>query len=202
MQSAWRPLLLMILAVCFVQPARADLDGDVRAVLRDALIAKADVGVYIARLDPEDPPAVLFRHNADKRLIPASNMKILTTSAALDHFGAERQYRTLLVQKGPDLVLIGDGDPAFGDAELLRQRKTGWKITTVFENWAEGLKNAGFTSVRNVIVDDSVFDEVFFHPNWDPKQLHFRYCAPVAGMTLNIGCIDFQIQGATPGIFP
>lgn len=199
MQIARRSFLLVLLSACLVLPAQADLDSDVRAALRDKLLEKADVAVHIARLDARNPPTVLFRHNADKRLIPASNMKVLTTAAVLDHFGAERTFRTLLVQKGPDLVLIGDGDPTFGDAELLRQKKSAWKITTVYETWAEGLKTAGITSVRNIIVDDSIFDQTSHHPNWDPKQLHFRYCAPIGGMTLNIGCIDFIVQGSTPG---
>ena len=31
-------------------------------------------------------------------------------------------------------VLVGDGDPTFGDAELLK--KVNWTPTTVFANWA------------------------------------------------------------------
>jgi D-alanyl-D-alanine carboxypeptidase len=64
--------------------------------------------------------------------------------------------------KDGDLFLIGDGDPTMGDAELLK--KVGWDVDTVFIKWAEELKKRGVTSVRNVYVDDSVFDEEFIPP--------------------------------------
>jgi serine-type D-Ala-D-Ala carboxypeptidase/endopeptidase (penicillin-binding protein 4) len=197
MKRAWTYLLLTVVSACLAVPARADLEADLQAVLGDRLLDKVDVAVHIARLDAASPPVSLFRRHGDKRLIPASNMKLLTTAAALDHFGPGHRFRTMLFQRGTDLVLVGDGDPSFGDAELLR--RSGWKITTIYESWAEGLAKAGINAIGNIIVDDSIFDQVFVHPSWDPRQLHFRYCAPVAGMTLNIGCIELLVQGAAPG---
>ncbi len=150
------------------------LEGDIAAVLRDRLLEKATVGIHIARLGSakgED----LYRHSSDVPLMPASNMKVVTTSAALDHFGPEFKLRTLLLSRGADLILIGDGDPTFGDAELLK--KSGWTATTIFDNWAKELKKAGLTKFDNVLVDDSIFDEQFVPSRWDPKQLHNRYCA-------------------------
>src|SRR5688572_15126123 len=70
--------------------ARADLAGDVREVLRDKYLAKAIAGVAIARLgDGPDKLKLVFQHNATTPLIPASNLKLITTAAALDKLGPD-----------------------------------------------------------------------------------------------------------------
>jgi D-alanyl-D-alanine carboxypeptidase/D-alanyl-D-alanine-endopeptidase (penicillin-binding protein 4) len=179
--------------LAFAGQVRADLDGDIRAVLQDKLLEKAKVGIEIVHLAPQPATArVIYKHNVETPLMPASNMKVLTTSAALDELGADFKFKTLLIQHGQDVVLIGDGDPTFGDAEFLK--KLGWNTTTVFERWAQELKKANVTAVRNVLVDDSVFDETFFHPHWDPAQSHNRFSAEIAGMTMNVGCVDFFVN--------
>jgi D-alanyl-D-alanine carboxypeptidase/D-alanyl-D-alanine-endopeptidase (penicillin-binding protein 4) len=72
------------------------------------------IGVEIVRLGrgPEDTP-VLYQHDSAEPLIPASNLKAITTSAALEKLGANFKFRTLLLLHGSDLVLIGDGDPTW-----------------------------------------------------------------------------------------
>ena len=48
--------------------------------------------------------------------------------------------------------------------------------------------------MRNVYVDDSIFDENFMHPNWPSDQQHKRYVAQVGGVNLNANCIDFYLR--------
>src|SRR5439155_22900432 len=210
-------LLLLLLTPCVLAaPARADLADDLKAILRDKYLAKADVGIAIARLDRQaasttaasaattatsaaTAPAeeIIYRFDSDIPLIPASNLKILTTSAFLDRFGSDFKFHTPLLMKEGDLFLIGDGDPTLGDVELLK--KVGWDVDTVFKAWAAELKKRGITSVRNVCVDDSVFDEQFTPANWLPRYLHERYAAQVGGVNLNANCVDFYLRPASPG---
>src|SRR3954469_24360423 len=107
-------LLVLLTFVLLTCTARADLGGDVRVLLQDKTLSKAEVGIEIVRLGAK--PEVLFRHNSDIPLIPASNLKIVTTSAALDRLGPDFKFRTVLARRGDDLILIGDGDPTLGDA--------------------------------------------------------------------------------------
>jgi D-alanyl-D-alanine carboxypeptidase/D-alanyl-D-alanine-endopeptidase (penicillin-binding protein 4) len=176
--------------------ARADLPGDIRSVLGDKYLQKVQTGIYIVRLDGGGKSNVLYERSASNLFIPASNLKIITASAALDTLGPDFKFRTLLVQRGNDLALVGDGDPTLGDAEMLR--KVGWDVDTVFRNWAEQLKKRNITSVGRVLVDDSVFDEQFLHPSWPTDQEHKRYVAQVGGLNLNANCIDFYVR---PGAF-
>jgi D-alanyl-D-alanine carboxypeptidase/D-alanyl-D-alanine-endopeptidase (penicillin-binding protein 4) len=181
----------------YIPTVRADLNGDVRALLQDKSLAKADVGVVIARHNDKKDPEILFRHQSDIGLIPASNLKVLTTSAALEKLGPDFKFRTVLAQKGNDLAIIGDGDPTLGDVELLK--RVGWDTTTVFRNWAELLRKANITSAANVLVDDSVFDENFVPANWPVDQQHKRYVAQVGGLNLNANCLDFYLRVGEPG---
>src|SRR3989440_12642203 len=119
--------------------ARADLQKDIQSILADEFLRNASVGIAIEAL-PEG--RMLYRHNEHQLLMPASNMKILTTSAALNLLGKDFRFRTLLVQRGEDLVLIGDGDPSFGDAEFLKKSNT--PATAVFQKWAQQLRGRTF----------------------------------------------------------
>ena len=138
--------------------------------------------------------SLIYSLEAETPLIPASNLKLTTTSAALDVLGPDFKFRTTLVRVGEDLVVIGDGDPTFGDAEFLK--RAGWNVTTVFQSWAAQLQKLKINTVRDVIVDDSVFEAPSVHLHWPADQLDQRYVAEVAGLNLNANCVDFTI---TPG---
>ena len=173
--------------------ARADLGSDVDALLADRLLRRAAVGVEVVRLGARPADDVtLYRRDAQVPLIPASNLKLLTTSAALDRLGPGFKFRTSFLAGEADVALVGAGDPSFGDAEFLRPVK--WDVTTVFEGWADHLVRRNVTSVRDVVVDDSVFDEEFLHPNWPADQIHKRYVAEVGGFNLNANVLEFGVS--------
>lgn len=178
--------------------SRADLSTDIETILEDKLLDKAAVGVEIARMGKSDGDSkVIFSRDSHSPLMPASNLKLTTTSAALDKLGADFKFQTTLLQHNDDLVIVGDGDPSFGDAEYLK--RVGWKPTTVYENWAGQLKKLGVKSVRDVIVDDSVFDDVYLQPHWPISQIDHWYVAEVGGLNFDINCVTFVIQPTSPG---
>jgi D-alanyl-D-alanine carboxypeptidase/D-alanyl-D-alanine-endopeptidase (penicillin-binding protein 4) len=63
--------------------------------------------------------AVLYERNASKLMMPASNMKVVTLSAAAERLGWDYRYRTLLMTAAPieegtvrgDVEVVGSGDP-------------------------------------------------------------------------------------------
>jgi D-alanyl-D-alanine carboxypeptidase/D-alanyl-D-alanine-endopeptidase (penicillin-binding protein 4) len=176
----------------------AGLTEDIRALIGDKAFAKAEMGVQVVALsDKAGESKILFRHNSDIPLMPASNLKLVTTSAALEKLGPDFKFRTVLAQRGKDLILIGDGDPSFGDGEAMK--RVGWEITTVFRQWIELLKKQNVTAIDDVFVDDSIFDQTFYHPNWDPKQYLENYRAEVAGVNLNLNLLDFYLRVNSPG---
>jgi D-alanyl-D-alanine carboxypeptidase/D-alanyl-D-alanine-endopeptidase (penicillin-binding protein 4) len=189
-QSA--PLAAVLVLLSFAC-ARADLASDIQAVLNTPQLKNTIVGIDIIRIGKtEADSGEIYQHEAKTLLLPASNLKLTTTSAALDRFGADFNFQTSLYLHNDDLVLVGDGDPSFGDAEYLK--RVGWKPTTVFENWAAQLKKLNVKSIHNVIVDDSIFDQQFFHPHWPARQADHWYEAEVAGMNMQANCVTVLIQ--------
>jgi serine-type D-Ala-D-Ala carboxypeptidase/endopeptidase (penicillin-binding protein 4) len=179
-----------------VATAKADLANDIDSVLQDKLLARAAVGIDIVRLgNSASDTATIYRTDPTLPLVPASNLKVITTSAALEQLGPDFKFRTLLLYHDGDLILVGDGDPTFGDAELLK--KVGWDVDTVFKTWATGLAK-NFHAARNLLVDDSIFDDEFLHPNWPADQTQKRYVAEIAGLNLNANCVDVYVH---PGRF-
>lgn len=193
----WIAALAMVVGA-MAATSRADLAAQVDAILQDKLLRRASVGIEVYRLGKtQAEDREIFNLRASTPLTPASNLKIATTSAALDTLGENFRFRTVLLLHEGDLILVGDGDPTFGDAEYLK--RAGWKTTTVFENWAAQLKKLNVTTARDVIVDDSVFDENFSHPGWPARQHNLRFEAQVAGFNLNANCVDLIISPSASG---
>lgn len=86
-------------------PARPVLDAD-------GLIARAGLPgrVAYAVMDP-DTGAVLDEGSAGAPTPPASILKVVTATYALDRLGAAHRFRTRILDTGDMLVLVGGGDP-------------------------------------------------------------------------------------------
>lgn len=175
-----------------------DMAADIRAVLGDKALANGVAGVSVARLGGGGGEVnFVFRSNGDKPLIPASNLKVLTTSAAMATLGPDFRFRTQLLYRDGDLYLIGDGDPTLGDPEL--GKRTGWAFDTVFKQWAAELKKQGINQVRHVYIDDSIFDSEFVHPSWPTNQLMFDYAAEVGGLSFYFNTVDVFVKAGKGG---
>ncbi len=192
----WMWVAALVIGLARPAAARADLAGTVQAVLQDKLLKKATVGVKVVRLDGNGG-TVLYEHEAHTPLMPASNLKLVTTSAFLDHFGADFKFRTWLVMHEGNAVIWGDGDPTLGDGELMR--RVGWNVLTVYQSWADQLKKRGISTVKDVVVDDSVFDQDFFNEHWPRDQAHKSYEAQVGGVNFNANCVDFYVKTTAVG---
>src|ERR1700691_5391228 len=191
-------LVSLFLVLCTPLIARADMPSEIEAVLRDKVLSRAQESICVERLgNATGRGSRIYSHQSEQAMIPASNLKVITTSAALDRLGGDFKFRTQLVFHDGDLILIGDGDPTFGDAELLN--KVGWNVTTVFQNWAAALKKINLPTVRNIVVDDSIFEQNFLHPRWPVDQVQKRYMAGIAGMNLNANCLDVFVRITSPG---
>src|SRR5690242_18629759 len=76
---------------------RADLDSEIQNILADKLLHKSTICIEVLRLGatPGKETEIYSMHGRTP-LIPASNLKLATTSAALDFFGPEFKFRTFL----------------------------------------------------------------------------------------------------------
>jgi len=154
----------------------------------DKIVGKRQGGSHSIRVVQADSGATVYSHRADRALIPASNMKLVTTAAALDYLGSDFEYTTKVGLCGETLVVIGSGDPLLGDkkTDARHGRQEGW----IFERIAQVLQDKGIQEINDIIVDTTVFDDQRVHPNWPAKDYNRWYACEVSGLNYNANCIE------------
>ncbi len=177
----------LVVTTCCTRTSAGALDGALSQLLTSRDLRSTRYSVCVIDADSGE---VLVELGADEPMIPASNMKLLTTAAALDVLGKGFVFRTELsitdaAQPGgkPDLMIRGDGDPALGDPVLLEE--IGLTAEGLLDQWVQAVKQTGVTSFGKLIVDDRVFDMQWVHPSWPVGQLNRHYCAQVAGLNFH-----------------
>jgi D-alanyl-D-alanine carboxypeptidase/D-alanyl-D-alanine-endopeptidase (penicillin-binding protein 4) len=193
------PLSILLQLVLLVGCASSKQEVSLAARL-DPLLHKYDSKgvVYAARVIDLQEDRVIYEHRATEPMIPASNMKLFTTAAALARFSPEYQFETFLVKRGDDLLIIGTGDPSTGDGKIARQRDE--KPTAIFDRWADALKVNGFTQIPGrLLFFDGSFDRELVLPAWSKSFLTDWYAAPVSGLNFNDNCIDVVATPSQPG---
>ncbi|CAM5218050.1 D-alanyl-D-alanine carboxypeptidase/D-alanyl-D-alanine-endopeptidase (Penicillin-binding protein 4) OS=Ureibacillus acetophenoni OX=614649 GN=SAMN05877842_102396 PE=3 SV=1 [Ureibacillus acetophenoni] len=121
---------------------------------------------------------IVYGLNENTPIKPASNMKLITTAAALDVLGEDYKFSTKLyitgkisdgVLKG-DVYLQGHGDPTLMDVDL--------------KQFANDLKALGIHKIDGRIVgDDKWFDGDLLTPGIWPGDESWYYAAPITALT-------------------
>lgn len=99
---------------------RAALAHTIDSLVTRPIFRTAEWGVLV--VDPASHDT-LYAHNAPLLMVPASNMKIITSAVALTQLGGDFRYVTTFAAHGPirngvltgDLVVTGRGDPTLSD---------------------------------------------------------------------------------------
>jgi D-alanyl-D-alanine carboxypeptidase/D-alanyl-D-alanine-endopeptidase (penicillin-binding protein 4) len=171
--------------------ARADLTGRVNAIIAQKTQKNVQYGIHI--VDAKSGQTA-YSYNANRALMPASNMKVVTTAAAVKYLGADFEYVTRVGLMGKTLVVTGSGDPLLGDekTELKYGRTRGWE----FQKVVECLKEAGIKEIEDIIVDGTIFDDQRVHANWPAEQLNRWYAAEVSGINYNGNCLGMTVKNA------
>lgn len=138
----------------------------------------------------------VYSRNEKKMFMPASNMKLFTTSTAMMALGPDYRYTTRLVAVGTvkdstlngNLIVIGSGDPTISG------RFNDGNVTETFGQWADSLKAHGIKAVNGTIIgDDNCFDEEFYGSNWSADDETDYYSAQISGISFNDNCVDFRV---------
>jgi D-alanyl-D-alanine carboxypeptidase/D-alanyl-D-alanine-endopeptidase (penicillin-binding protein 4) len=188
-------LFLFLAALCQADTLEQRLDR-----LLEAGPGKYFAGVEVYSLEAKK---ILFKYNDDFLLMPASNMKVLTTSLALLRLGPDYRFTTRLVREpSGDVVLIGSGDPSLSGRVYPYTKDSGsGPPLRALEALADHAVAAGLTRVEGDIVgDDQLYPYAPYPPSWTQDDILRDYGAPVSALTLNDNVIGITIQpGAEAG---
>jgi len=179
--------IVSVCVICLGSFAKADLAGRIDALIRSQ--KGVDFSVHIIEADSG---RTAYGHNAKEPMIPASNMKIVTSAAALRYLGPDFEYTTRVGLCGDTLVVIGSGDPLLGDEKtnLKYGRENDW----IFEDIVERLTDRQIETITDIVVDSSVFDDERVHPSWPKKELNRWYACEVGGLNFNDNCIEVSAE--------
>lgn len=160
----------------------------------DPNFSNANWGVLVKSLKTGE---VLYKRNADKLFIPASNMKLFTSAAALLLLGPDYVYETDFyvnggLEKGVlkgDLIIQGAGDPT------ISSRFYSGNQIKIFEDWADTLKAKGIWVISgNIFGDDTFFDNVGLGNGWAWDYESSWFEAPSGSLSFNDNCVEIKIE--------
>ncbi len=158
----------------------AQLGGAIAAITNRPQYARSQWGVLVQTLSAT--PHTLYTYESNRYFIPASNVKLLTTAAALRQLGPQFRYRTSIYEvaaPATTLRLVGRGDPSFTNVQL--------------RSLAEQLRRQRIRQVDHLIVDDSYFQGTAINPSWEWEDIQADYGAPVNSLILNQNAVELQL---------
>ncbi|RLP99525.1 D-alanyl-D-alanine carboxypeptidase/D-alanyl-D-alanine-endopeptidase [Micromonospora sp. CV4] len=157
-------------------PATTRLRAAIDTILADPRLNGAQASVVVVDTSTGQ---TLYDRNGDRRLIPASNTKLLTSTAALELLGEGHRFGTDVRTTGKrrggllsgNLYLRGGGDPtmlaADYDALAAQVAADGVRVVT-----------------GNLIADDTRYDRTRLGPDWTWDDEPYYYAAQVSALTV------------------
>lgn len=167
-------------------PGDARLRAELEEILRAPELEKAFVGVHVRSVTDG---RTLFEHNGAKLFNPASNMKLLTTAAALWYLGPSYRFRTEArrdakmspggVVEG-NLYLKGFGDPTLTTEEMF--------------GFVNEIAMHGISKIKgDLVIDDTFFDTVTEGPGWEQEHSDHAYAAPIGAFSVDFGTFMVRV---------
>ncbi|UCG56931.1 MAG: D-alanyl-D-alanine carboxypeptidase/D-alanyl-D-alanine-endopeptidase [Phycisphaerales bacterium] len=180
-------LILTATSLCLCGSGRADLAERIDGIVNSQKGVRFSIRVVKA-----DSRNTVYEHSAKQPMVPASNMKIVTSAAALKFLGPDYEFRTKVGLSADSLVVIGAGDPLLGDERIDAKygREKGW----IFEDIAGALGRVGVQTIKDIIIDTSIFDNQRVHPSWPKEDLNRWWACEVGGLNFNDNCIDVTVK--------
>ncbi len=172
----------------------------VAEILGDEALREAVVSVCARTADGRE----LMGVGAEKMVMPASNIKLITTGAAMHELGSDYRFETKIGYDGTvengvlngNLYIIGGGDPTMGSKDSLAV-----DIERTFGEWMSMLKYAGIQKIQGHIIGDGRhFDGMPEHPTWLWNDIGVYYGAGATGLMFYENMQSFNVRaGAETG---
>ena len=172
--------------------ANAELPSTVVDALQKVGIPQASVAVYLQAVDSTTPTLSL---NADKSMNPASVMKLVTTTAALDLLTPAYRWKTEVYKDGNvnngvlagNLIIKGYGDPSFKAQEF-------WRLLM-------SLQQAGIKEIKgDLIIDKSVFAKSIGDRHTFDEETWRAYNAEPSAFLVNGRNTSFKFVATDVGV--
>ena len=173
--------------------SRAELRHTIDSLTSQVQFRNANWGVLIVNPRTGD---TIYSKNAGKLFMPASNMKIITSAAALTLLGPDYTYKTTFLADGPvrdslldgNLLVIGRGDPTISD----NMRGV---ATTIMDALADSVRAHGIRQVTGSLARvGNAFPDSIHGYGWEWDDLGEYYAAGVDELIFNEGMAPTSLR--------
>ncbi len=142
------------------------------------------IGLYVENIQTA---TVLYSHNGNLPMTPASTAKAFTAAAAFLSLGPNFHYVTTLSTNGKiaetlngNIYIHFSGDPTLSSIDL--------------DTMIRQLRLHGIRSIQgNVILDETVFAGPVYGAGWGATDYENCYAAPITGAIINNDCSRFGV---------
>ncbi|MCD4778615.1 MAG: D-alanyl-D-alanine carboxypeptidase, partial [Desulfobacterales bacterium] len=138
------------------------------------------IGDQDAVLVADHQGRIIVSKNADKKLIPASTLKILTSLVAMHYLGPDYRFTTeFYLDNDSNLKIKGYGDPLL-TSEILEEisKALGSRL------------DAEHKKIKDIVLDDSYFKQPIIIPGISPSSQ--PYDAPNGALCANFNTVYFK----------
>lgn len=179
----------------------ASVRQEVEAIVNGDVFSQAVVGICARTGDGR----TILDIDADNMLIPASNMKLISTGTALHALGSGYRYRTGIGYDGNivdgvlvgDIYIIGGGDPTTGSKDSIAD-----PVEHTFALWERMIRDAGIEEIDGRVVGSSgdFFTGMTEEPSWMWNDIGTYYGSGATGLMFYENMQSFEVSaGAGPG---
>ena len=175
------PAVGFLLILLNLSPALAkSINAEIASILSKRKINLEDLSLEIIKNDE-----TIEHINADKLKSPASVSKLLTTFAVLQKMPLGFRFKTQLFLDKSNIYLKGSGDPSFVSEKM-------WFLVNEFT------RNA-VSTVKDIIVDESLFDQIRYDQSRENARVDRAYDAPVGALSFNWNSVNIFVRPGDVG---
>lgn len=158
------------------------IQQSIESIISDPALSEATIGICAKTGDGR----ILADIDADNMIMPASNMKLISSGAAIHRLGPDHQYITKIghdgqIDKGVlkgNLYIVGGGDPTTGSKDSIATPQE-----ELFKKWEKIIREAGIRRIEgNIIGDGRYFDGMPEHPSWQWSDIGTYYGSGPTGL--------------------
>ena len=180
-------------AMAQLKPEAAQVQEAIESIISDPAVENAVIGIYAISGNGR----MLADINARTMMVPASNMKLISTGTAIHKLGPDYRFETAIGHDGAiedgvlkgNLYIIGGGDPTLGSKDSIAV-----SLDKVFAQWESMVRKAGIKKIEGRIIGDGrSFDGMMEEPTWLWNDIGTYYGAGTSGLMFYENMQSFNV---------
>jgi serine-type D-Ala-D-Ala carboxypeptidase/endopeptidase (penicillin-binding protein 4) len=177
------------------------LQTEIKKIANDSQLIHGQLALSVR----DSQGKIIYQYQGEKSLIPASNLKIITTATALGVLGEDFRFETKLEYDGSisngmlngNIYITGSGDPSLGSSRFRDMPD----MDRLLEIFSDKIMAAGIKKINgSIIADESGFEKNALPEHWMWTDIGNYYGAPAYGINVNENLYKlYFMPGKKPG---